>query len=254
MRNVVAPVNSSPAHSARCTGAAPRQAGSSEKCRFTQPCGRDVERGLRQQRAVGDHRAAVRRAASRSASWKSGSRGCSGLSTGTPSSSASCATGEGTSLRPRPARASGRVTTPTSSCGLAASARSDGSATSGVPAKTTRIEAAAVRTPSPRVGCGLTLMVGGAPNHSDSRIAFIASLRVSASSRSTNRMPSRWSVSCWIARASGLGALDGDRLAVHVEAARDDVSARGQSKTRPGIDRQPSSPSWVSSDSEQVAG
>ena len=39
MRNVVAPVTSSPAQSARCTGAAPRQAGSSEKCRFTQPCG-----------------------------------------------------------------------------------------------------------------------------------------------------------------------------------------------------------------------
>ena len=36
-RNVVAPVTSSPAMIARCTGAAPRQAGSSEKCRLTQP-------------------------------------------------------------------------------------------------------------------------------------------------------------------------------------------------------------------------
>ena len=37
IRNVVAPVTSSPAQMARCTGAAPRQAGSSEKCRLTQP-------------------------------------------------------------------------------------------------------------------------------------------------------------------------------------------------------------------------
>jgi hypothetical protein len=38
IRNVVAPVTSSPAHRACCTGAAPRHAGSSEKCRLTQPC------------------------------------------------------------------------------------------------------------------------------------------------------------------------------------------------------------------------
>ena len=37
-RNVLAPVTWSPAMIARCTGAAPRHAGSSEKCRFTQPC------------------------------------------------------------------------------------------------------------------------------------------------------------------------------------------------------------------------
>ena len=37
-RKVVAPVMSSPAMIARWTGAAPRHAGSSEKCRFTQPC------------------------------------------------------------------------------------------------------------------------------------------------------------------------------------------------------------------------
>ena len=35
---VVAPVMSSPCKIACCTGAAPRQAGSTEKCRFTQPC------------------------------------------------------------------------------------------------------------------------------------------------------------------------------------------------------------------------
>ena len=38
-RKVLAPVMSSPARMAACTGLAPRQAGSSEKCRFTQPCG-----------------------------------------------------------------------------------------------------------------------------------------------------------------------------------------------------------------------
>ena len=37
-RKVLAPVMSSPARIAACTGDAPRQAGSSEKCRFTQPC------------------------------------------------------------------------------------------------------------------------------------------------------------------------------------------------------------------------
>ena len=38
IRNVVAPVTSSPAQRACWTGAAPRQEGSTEKCRFTQPC------------------------------------------------------------------------------------------------------------------------------------------------------------------------------------------------------------------------
>ena len=38
IRNVVAPVTSSPAQIECCTGAAPRQAGSTEKCRLTQPC------------------------------------------------------------------------------------------------------------------------------------------------------------------------------------------------------------------------
>ncbi len=56
-----APVISSPCSTACCTGAAPRQAGSSEKWRLTQPWTGDVERRLRQQRAVGDHRAAVGR-------------------------------------------------------------------------------------------------------------------------------------------------------------------------------------------------
>ena len=39
MRNVVAPVTSSPAAMAACTGAAPRHAGSNEKCRLIHPSG-----------------------------------------------------------------------------------------------------------------------------------------------------------------------------------------------------------------------
>ena len=60
MRKVVAPVTSSPAQIACCTGAAPRQAGSSEKCRLTQPCGGIASAESGQQGAVGDDRAAVR--------------------------------------------------------------------------------------------------------------------------------------------------------------------------------------------------
>src|SRR5690242_3210454 len=53
-----------------------------------------------------------------------------------PSSSARWATGLGVSFRPRPAGASGRVTTPTSSCAEPAIASRAGSAGSGVPANT----------------------------------------------------------------------------------------------------------------------
>jgi hypothetical protein len=57
-----------------------------------------------------------------------------------PVSSASSATGDGCTLRPRPDWASGRVTTATTSCrGESIRVRSDGSAASGVPAKTRRI-------------------------------------------------------------------------------------------------------------------
>ncbi len=58
-----------------------------------------------------------------------------------PCSAASCATGDSTIVRPRPARASGRVTTATTSCRLAISARNEGRAVSGVPAKTILIAA-----------------------------------------------------------------------------------------------------------------
>ena len=47
IRNVVAPVMVSPAAIAACTGAAPRQAGSSEKCRLIQPRGGTASRSSR---------------------------------------------------------------------------------------------------------------------------------------------------------------------------------------------------------------
>ena len=59
--NVVAPVTSSPAASAACTGAAPRHAGSNEKCKLIQPSGGTASRPVAQQGAVRHHRAAVRR-------------------------------------------------------------------------------------------------------------------------------------------------------------------------------------------------
>ena len=59
MTKVEAPVTSSPAMMACCTGAAPRQAGSSEKCRLIQPEARDLERRLRDEVAVGDDGARV---------------------------------------------------------------------------------------------------------------------------------------------------------------------------------------------------
>ena len=73
---------------------------------------RDVERRLRQQRAVGDHRAAVGRAGRAAPPGSRGRAGGRASGSGTPSSSARWATGLATSLRPRPDGASGRVTTP----------------------------------------------------------------------------------------------------------------------------------------------
>ena len=58
-RNTAAPVVESPAISARCTGAAPRQRGSSEKCRLIQPEAGRGEQRLADQAAVGDDDAEV---------------------------------------------------------------------------------------------------------------------------------------------------------------------------------------------------
>src|ERR1022692_2785504 len=59
-----------------------------------------------------------------------------------PADAACCATGLGATRRPRPAGASGRVTTAAISCPESISAASDETAASGVPAKTRRIRLA----------------------------------------------------------------------------------------------------------------
>ena len=55
MRITVAAVSVSPAMMARWMGAAPRQRGRADACRFRQPCARRLEHRLRQNEAVGHH-------------------------------------------------------------------------------------------------------------------------------------------------------------------------------------------------------
>src|SRR5215218_7572170 len=124
IRKVVAPVIWSPARMACCTGAAPRQAGSSEKCRLIHPyagmsrtrCGSSAPYAT-----TGQQSGAI----SASRVTKSSSRGRNGLRVSIPSSAARSATGLAVSFFPRPLGAS-----------------SEGTATSGVPAKTIRTAAA----------------------------------------------------------------------------------------------------------------
>src|SRR5829696_8573784 len=124
-----------------CTGAAPRQAGSSEKCRLIHPyagmsrtrCGSSAPYAT-----TGQQSGAI----SASRVTKSSSRGRNGLRVSIPSSAARSATGLAVSFFPRPLGASGRVTTPTTSWRERTRASSEGTATSGVPAKTIRTAAA----------------------------------------------------------------------------------------------------------------
>src|SRR5215212_2013171 len=141
IRKVVAPVIWSPARMACCTGAAPRQAGSSEKCRLIHPsagmsrtrCGSSAPYAT-----TGQQSGAI----SASRVTKSSSRGRNGLRVSIPSSAPRSATGLAVSFFPRPLGASGRVTTPTTSWPERTRASSEGTATSGVPAKTIRTAAA----------------------------------------------------------------------------------------------------------------
>jgi hypothetical protein len=168
MRNVVAPVTSSPAQIACCTGA-PAPGGQHEKCRLTQPCA-----GCRAPTAAAARR--TRRPGSspgraRAALLELGSRGWSGLRTGTPSSSARCATGTATACG-RGRRGVGRVTTPTSSCAERRRRRGRAGRPRGCRRRRRRIRGRAVGG----VRETLTVRLLG-PNHSASRIAFIAALR-----------------------------------------------------------------------------
>src|SRR3954451_10491373 len=138
MSNVLAPVTSSPCRMACWTGAAPRQAGRMEKCRLTQPRGgiSSAACGSRAPYAVtGQQSGPIARSGSRN----SGARARAGVSTSRPAAAARWATGLGSTLRPRPAGASGRVTTAATSCREVSSASSAVTAVSGVPAKTRRI-------------------------------------------------------------------------------------------------------------------
>src|SRR5699024_649496 len=139
-RNVVAPASSSPARMVACTGADPRHAGNSEKCRFTQPCTgiSRVDFGINPPYATtGQASGAI----SRSRCWNSSSPGRSGASTSRPYSSAHCPTGLRRVARPLPDGASGLVTTAATSWEADSSnARNDGTAGSGVPANTRRID------------------------------------------------------------------------------------------------------------------
>ena len=121
------PVTSSPASRARSTGAAPRHRGSSEKWTLiigsaASTCGLMIR-----PKATTTPSSAAAPSAS-STSWD----------TGRPSSSAAALTGLGEVAVPRPRRRSGRVTTSATSWPAATSARSGGTAISGVPRKTSR--------------------------------------------------------------------------------------------------------------------
>src|ERR1035437_8532361 len=81
-------------------------------------------------------------ASSRSRAWNCGSPARLGERTSRPSANARCLTGEATKDRPRPDRASGRVRTATTSWAELDSASRLRTATSGVPAKTSRTRSA----------------------------------------------------------------------------------------------------------------
>ena len=128
----------SPAAMAACTGAAPRQAGSSEKCRFTHPLAGTASRSSRSSapKATTGQQSGCR---SDSSAMNSAEFGRSGRSTGMSCSRARRATGDGLGLPCRPDAASGRVSTAiTSWRGESIRLCSAGSAGSGVPAKTRR--------------------------------------------------------------------------------------------------------------------
>ena len=137
MRNTVAPVTFSPAQMERCTGAAPRHCGSSEKCRLYHPIGSASSTSCFRILPYATTAAAWAPVAA-SSEMNVSSLGSDSI-TGKPRSRAACFTGFGTSLRPRPVGASGRVSTATTSKRSVSSASifNDGTATSGVPANST---------------------------------------------------------------------------------------------------------------------
>src|SRR3954447_10135740 len=207
-----------------CTGAAPRHAGSSEKCRFTHPRG-GMSRAARGTSAPYATTGQQSGCSSARRARKSSSRGRSGVSTSTSAASAMARTGLATTRRPRPAGRSGLVTTATTSWrGLSSSARSVGTATAGVPAKTRRTldgEAAC------RVRRDLDNWIG------ESRPLRLADrLHRELALLRTHPVDEQDAVEVvdlvLDATRHQLGAFNRDGVAVHVETARDDTHMPGR--------------------------
>ena len=152
----------------------------------------DVERRLRQQRAVRDHRAAV------------GPQGAQLLLELGVARVGGCEHRDpelrgalGHRARRQPASTAGGGVGPGDDADELVAGRGDGVQDGYGDLGGASEDDAHAQRPSPLVACGDTFTMGASrPNHSDSRIAFIAALRASTSSRSRNSTPSRWSVSC----------------------------------------------------------
>ena len=137
----VTPVPASPLTMDQLMGAAPRNAGRSEACRFTEPMGGTlrISRDRIWPYATTTDRSAPRAVIS---STKPSERADSGSRILKLWSSASSLTADARSSLPLPAGRSGWVTTPTISCPSSPSARREGTAKAGVPQKR-------ILTPSP---------------------------------------------------------------------------------------------------------
>ena len=140
-------------------------------------------------------------------------------------------------MRPRPARASGRVTTAATSCGEASRASSEGTAVSGVPARTSRTQ----RLPK-APACGLTLTtgaVGGPVGLADQPHRLAALLGVEP----VDEQDAVEVVGLVLHRPrQQVGALDGDRLAERVPAAGDDLHRPRGVEAQPGQRQAPLRP------------
>src|SRR6266508_6273638 len=151
------------------------------------------------------------------AARKSGSRGRCGLSTSIPAAAARAATGLAARCRPRPAGASGRVTTATTSCREASRASSESSAVSGVPAKTSLNDPALSQCPA----------VGGVGRDPHRRrlarpLGLADRLESELALLAVQPVDEQYAVQVvglvLHAAAEQLGALDGHRVTVHVES------------------------------------
>jgi hypothetical protein len=82
----------------------------------------------------------------------------------------------------------------------------------------------------------------------------MASLRCSLEVRSRISTPSRWSISCWITRASRPEASTRRSAPVSSSAFTRTCSGRSTSTVMPGMERQPSSPHSLSSLDHSTSG